>query len=189
MQKADENNENSGRKFEISGAQDLPDNPRDEEKMQPEETIIDLPDVNDIPGQEHVRPPSLGILADTTIASDDEEGVGIFDEEDDTLGDNDLINDNANNVTREEKKDLQQAGEDVPTNDSASLKRAAMDNVDEDGEPLNEKGFGEEVSGRDIDVPGADDDDANEDIGEEDEENNPYSLGDNDENNESNYTV
>ncbi len=33
------------------------------------------------------------------------------------------------------------------------------------------------VSGDDLDVPGAEDDDANEDIGEEDEENNYYSLG------------
>jgi hypothetical protein len=34
-----------------------------------------------------------------------------------------------------------------------------------------------QVSGDDLDVPGAEDDDANEDIGEEDEENNYYSLG------------
>ena len=34
-----------------------------------------------------------------------------------------------------------------------------------------------EVTGEDLDVPGAEADDANEDIGEEDEENNYYSLG------------
>jgi len=33
------------------------------------------------------------------------------------------------------------------------------------------------VSGDDLDVPGAEDDDTNEEIGEEDEENNYYSLG------------
>ena len=33
------------------------------------------------------------------------------------------------------------------------------------------------VTGEDLDVPGADEDDSNEDIGEEDEENNYYSLG------------
>ena len=33
------------------------------------------------------------------------------------------------------------------------------------------------VTGDDLDVPGAEDDDSNEDIGEEDEENNYYSLG------------
>lgn len=34
-----------------------------------------------------------------------------------------------------------------------------------------------DVTGEDLDVPGAEDDDANEEIGEEDEENNYYSLG------------
>jgi len=33
------------------------------------------------------------------------------------------------------------------------------------------------VTGDDLDVPGSEDDDKNEDIGEEDEENNYYSLG------------
>ncbi|HEX6914062.1 MAG TPA: hypothetical protein VF145_02395 [Chitinophagaceae bacterium] len=57
---------------------DLQDSPRDEARLQPDEATIDLPDVKDIPGQEFVHPPSLGELADTTIASDDEEGVSIF---------------------------------------------------------------------------------------------------------------
>ena len=59
---------------------DLQDSPRDEARLQPEETTIDLPDVKDILGQEFIHPPSLGELADTTISSDDEEGVGLFDE-------------------------------------------------------------------------------------------------------------
>lgn len=59
---------------------DLQDPPRDQERLQPEEVVIDLPDVSDIPGQEFVHPPALGELADTTIASDDEEGVGLFDD-------------------------------------------------------------------------------------------------------------
>jgi len=41
----------------------------------------------------------------------------------------------------------------------------------------NEKGFNDDVSGRDLDVPGAELDDEQEDIGNEDEENNFYSLG------------
>lgn len=69
------------RKFNISGGEDLPDNPHDEERLQSETAIIDLPDVEDIPGQENIRPMPLGELADTTISSDDEEGVGLFDEE------------------------------------------------------------------------------------------------------------
>ncbi len=41
----------------------------------------------------------------------------------------------------------------------------------------NEKSFGEDVSGDDLDIPGSDMDDELEDIGSEDEENNYYSLG------------
>lgn len=42
---------------------------------------------------------------------------------------------------------------------------------------LNEKDFKDDVSGGDLDVPGAELDDAQEDIGSEDEENNLYSFG------------
>ncbi len=41
----------------------------------------------------------------------------------------------------------------------------------------NEKGFVGNVSGRDLDVPGSELDDKQEKIGNEDEENNYYSLG------------
>lgn len=41
----------------------------------------------------------------------------------------------------------------------------------------NEKNFKEDVSGSDLDIPGAELDDAMEKIGSEDEENNGYSLG------------
>ena len=54
---------------------DLTDSPSDQERLQPEKTTIDLPDVSDIPGQEHVHVPPIGELADTTISSDDEEDV------------------------------------------------------------------------------------------------------------------
>ncbi len=73
---------------------DLTDSPSDQERLKPEITTIDLPDVSDIPGQEHVHVPPLGELADTTISSDDEEDIlngdtleGDPDEDnDDTIG-------------------------------------------------------------------------------------------------------
>lgn len=52
---------------------DLTDSPSDQERLKPEKATIDLPDVSDIPGQEHVHVPPIGELADTTISSDDEE--------------------------------------------------------------------------------------------------------------------
>jgi AAA ATPase containing von Willebrand factor type A (vWA) domain len=162
------------RKFNISGGEDLPDNPQDKDKLKSETTIIDLPDVKDIPGQEFIHPAPLGEMSDTTIASDDEEGVGIFDEEEDDS----LNSDTSSNVTMQEKIDLQQTSENMPTKDDQSIVDATMDNEDENGEPLNEEGFGEDVSGDDLDVPGTEADDANEEIGEEDEENNVYSASD-----------
>lgn len=47
----------------------------------------------------------------------------------------------------------------------------------EQEEGMNEKGFEDDLSGGDLDIPGAELDDNNEEIGEEDEENNYYSLG------------
>src|SRR4051812_20545634 len=62
-------------------ASDLPDSPRDQEKLKPDKTTLDLPDVKDIPGQEHIHVPPLGALGDTTISSGDEEGEGLFEDD------------------------------------------------------------------------------------------------------------
>jgi hypothetical protein len=168
-------------KFNISGGQDLPDTPQDKAKLEPETAIIDLPDVKDIPGQEFIHPAPMGEMADTTIASDDEEGIGVFEDEQDV----DVNTDTNSNVSIQEKNDLQQADENLPTKDDQSIVNASLDNEDEEGEPLNEEGFGADVSGSDLDISGADADDANEEIGEEDEENNVYSASD--ENNDNVY--
>jgi hypothetical protein len=58
---------------------DLPDSPHDAERLQGDKTTLNLPDVDDIPGQEFVQVPSLGEIADTTISSADEEGEGLLD--------------------------------------------------------------------------------------------------------------
>ena len=47
----------------------------------------------------------------------------------------------------------------------------------------NEKDFDDDVSGEDLDIPGAELDDENEAIGNEDEENNYYSIGGDNHNN------
>ncbi|HSB93443.1 MAG TPA: hypothetical protein VLC28_10010 [Flavitalea sp.] len=52
---------------------DIHDSKRDEERLKPDEATIDLPDVTDIPGQEHVTVPPLGEMGDTTASSADEE--------------------------------------------------------------------------------------------------------------------
>lgn len=82
-------------------------------------------------------------------------------------------------ITDQEKELLDNAGTEEDS-DEVALHDADLDSTDEDGTPLNEKASARDRSGRDLDVPGADNDNAMEDIGEEDEENNSYSLKDGD---------
>ncbi len=81
-------------------------------------------------------------------------------------------------VTDEDLRMLDAADQNMDTTDSANLQQATLDSTDADGDPLNEKGsLNTDMTGDDLDVPGSGADDADEAIGEEDEENNYYSLG------------
>ncbi|MEO8110337.1 MAG: hypothetical protein ABI594_09900 [Ginsengibacter sp.] len=152
---------------------DLPDSIRDKKELESESSTFNLPEVSDIPGQENIKPAPMGDLADDTISSSDEEGDSIFDDD----IDEDIEESNDSNVSEEEKNDLEVSAEDMPTEDDINLRKAALDNADEDGVLLNESSFKDNISGAGLDVPGADSDDLDEEIGEEDEENNEYSLG------------
>lgn len=150
---------------------DLPDTARDKKLMEPEEVILDLPEVKDIPGQEHIRPALPREMADVTISSADEEAIELL------SGVNEPPGNNETNVTKEERELLRRSSESMASSDDENARRAVLDNTDEDGTPLNESA---NMSGSDLDVPGSEDDDANEEIGEEDEENNSFSLPDQD---------
>ncbi len=162
---------------------DLQDSPRDKEHLQPENTTIDMPDVSDIPGQENIVLPGLGEMSDTTIASGDEEGDEIWDVDIDTDEDALMPADEESTVSREEKDTLMRTEMDVPSEDNNSLRTAALDAYDDEEDPLNEAAGATDVSGKDLDTTIVMNDDAMEDIGEEDEENNTYSLGGNDKDN------
>lgn len=157
-------------------AGDIHDSPEDEEKMKSEVFTIDLPDVSDIPGQESIVVPVINEMQDVTISSDDEEGVGLFGD-DDADEDTDLVMGNDADVSASEKTLLRRADEDMDDEDDPLLRQAEFDKTDSEGDMLNEGSLATDVSGADLDVSGADADDAMEDIGEEDEENNDYSLG------------
>jgi len=60
--------------------------------------------------------------------------------------------------------------------EDTGVKKDAVE-MSRSGEAKNEKDFKDDHSGSDLDIPGAELDDAQEDIGSEDEENNYYSLG------------
>ncbi|MBD0287890.1 MAG: hypothetical protein M3342_15890 [Bacteroidota bacterium] len=158
---------------------DLPDTPHDQERLQADETTIELPDVKDIPGQEFVQVPPMGMMADTTIASDDEEGAGIFDDAGEQDEEPDYVMGTEADVSEEESRTLARADY-MRTQDKDRLKRASMDSKDFQGEALNERSFGEEQSGRDLDIPGNTDETKTDALGQGDEENKHYSLGSDD---------
>lgn len=147
------------------------DSPHDREELEKDTVNVTIPNVNEIPGQEDFVPAPLGELADTTISSADEEGDNIYEEN----IDEEILESEDSNVSQTEKDDLRKSANDMPGDDQ-NLRRAALDNTDDDGAPLNEESFKKNVTGTDLDVPGAQQDDANEKIGEEDEENNEYSI-------------
>ena len=62
---------------------------------------------------------------------------------------------------------------DIDPEDISRVKRA----LDMDADEWNEKSFEDDLTGDDLDVPGSEFDDEDEEIGREDEENNYYSLG------------
>lgn len=156
--------------------QDIHDSPKDEEKMKSETFVIDLPDVSDIPGQENIVVPVIGEMSDTTISSDDEEGLGLFDD-DEGDEDTDLIMGNEADVSATERTLLRRADEDMPVEDDPLLRQAELDKTDNQGDVLNEGSLATSVSGADLDTATNQqniDDDA---LGQGDEENSHYSLG------------
>ena len=92
---------------------------------------------------------------------------------------NNTDNDNDFLITAAEKAMLDEAMNIDPlSTDEINLKHSYLDNIDSDGDSLNEFSGAEDNSGADLDIPGAEDDDEDENIGEEDEENNGYSQAD-----------
>lgn len=140
------------------------------------ETIIELPEVKDIPGQEHVKPPHMGEMIDTTASSADEEGEGVLDDLNKEKDKNSEVDiDPDVNVTEEERKLLDQSDR-LVTDETKDLQKLALDTIDETD--LSNEGGDPLDMGKDLDVPGSELDDDNEELGEEDEENNSYSQRD-----------
>lgn len=82
--------------------------------------------------------------------------------------------DKDSNVSREEKELLDDAANSTGTEDDQQLKKARLDETDEDGEPLNEDS--DDLTGDDLDVPEDEEERGPEE--DSDEENSSYSLND-----------
>jgi hypothetical protein len=170
------NNRNANTSMKSMLAEDIHDSPEDEEKMKSETVIIDLPDVSDIPGQENIVVPNIGEMQDTTISSDDEEGLGLFDD-DEGDEDTDLVMGTEADVSETEQTMLQRADEDMPDEDDPLLRQAELDNTDNEGDVLNEGSLATDVGGGDLDTATNEGDLDNDAMGQGDEENATYSLG------------
>lgn len=81
-------------------------------------------------------------------------------------------------ITPEERSLLDVSIENGLMSDNEAIRKSALDNTDDDGELLNVESLSDNITGEDLDIPGAELDDENEMIGEEDEENNGYSQAD-----------
>lgn len=143
-------------------------------EAEPAFITIDMPEVKDIPGQEHIRPPRMREMMDVTASSDGEEGVGILDDLNSET-DDDTVTDDSANVSNIERALLQST--DRPATDETRDRRKLLLDQTDGETPLNESANPEDM-GEDLDVPGAELDDDEEDIGDEDEENNAYSRPD-----------
>lgn len=136
----------------MNNTRDLPDSENDKLHLQPEETIIELPDVEDIPGQEHIKVPLFNEYVDTTISSDGEEGVGIFDQE--------KIE---SNVSQTERLLLQKSAAQTPGDEEEKdINLISLDKNDNEGIPLNEGNLLTDRFGEDLDLPEAEEVDEEE---------------------------
>ena len=60
-------------KTKRNSSADLTDSVADQQKLRPDTAVINLPDVEDIPGQEYIKPPTVESYVDATISSAREE--------------------------------------------------------------------------------------------------------------------
>jgi hypothetical protein len=79
------------------------------------------------------------------------------------------------NVNYPASEDIYNKGKEETEIDPEDISKTKISNTD-DGK-YNEKTFNQDKSGSDLDIPGSELDDQQEDIGSEDEENNGYSIG------------
>jgi hypothetical protein len=148
---------------------------RKEKLVEDGNAYVEIPDVSDIPGQENIVNPGVaGSMRDTTIAYDDEEGIrdgkDIFEEDDDTK----IVMGTEADVTDEDLAMLGNPDQDMDMNEDELVRKEGLDDVDLDGDPLNEAAVDEDSTGDDLDMPEEDNDPKKD---EDDEENDYYSLG------------
>lgn len=163
-----------------SAGGDLTDPAKDQEKLKPDTAEVKIPEISDIPGGEKLA--AVDAEAAASPSSADEEGKGILNHLNKAEDDEDLIvTGNETDISEEEAAMLEMTDSFDATPDNKNLAAARLEGRDEDEVELNVDSFGEDLTGRDLDVDSAGQDDLMEEIGEEDEENNLFSPSSEDE--------
>ena len=127
---------------------DIQDSPEDQEKLKPEETTLDLPELKDIPGAVRSTKNASLLPGDMTISSSDEEGDDLLDDEDDLTEENNIRDES--NVSRTEKKMLRDSFD--PSYDTdLPVHSISLDRKDNEGVLLNESGMDRDLFGGDLD--------------------------------------
>ena len=162
---------------EKTPAKDSTASKRKKDKLKEDsDAYIEIPDVSDIPGQEKITNAGVpGAMSDTTISSDDEEGIR---DEKDLLAEDDnveIVMGTEADVTEEDLALLGDKDQDMDMNDDELVRKEGLDDTDFDGDPLNEAAVDEASTGEDLDIPDSGDEDARKEM--DDEENDYYSLG------------
>ena len=121
--------------------EDISDSPEDQEKLKPEETIFDLPELKDIPGANRSGKNAEMMPGDTTISSADEEAVDLL---------NGKISDRDSNVTPLEKKLLSESF-DPPYDTDLPIDSLKLDSRDNEGDRLEEGSLEKDLFGEDLD--------------------------------------
>jgi hypothetical protein len=121
--------------------EDITDSPEDQKKLKPDEATLDLPELKDIPGSRRSGEYANLVPGDTTLSSADEEGDELFENGDDL---------DSENVSPLEKKLLNESFDpaydtDLPVNS------ISLDDKDNEGEFLDEKGLKQDLFGKDLD--------------------------------------
>ena len=128
---------------------DIQDSPEDKEKLKPEETTLDLPEIKDIPGAGKSLKNASLLPGDVTISSADEEGNDLFDDEDEEVPDENNLEDDYD-VTATEKRLLRDSLD--PSYDTdLPIHSISLDRKDDVGILLNESGMDRDLFGEDLD--------------------------------------
>lgn len=171
-----EQNDNPSAVQQPTNAKDSSASKHRKNKLAQDGAYVEIPDVSDIPGQENIVNPGVaGAMGDTTIASDDEEGINdgkdILEEDDDTK----IVMGTEADVTPDDLVLLGDPDQDMDMNEDELIRKEGLDDTDLEGDPLNEAAVDEDSTGDDLDIPEEDNDDPKKTL--DDEENDYYSLG------------